>query len=353
MLGMQLGLQSVIGVSRDRQSLKVIGGMNDGATDTLTRALNSVPSVGTVTFNSGGGWVREGHLMAAVISQRGLATHVDGECSSACTLAFLAGKQRTLGPNGRIGFHRVRSIGGTELQQALDITRTQSIYQSAGLPSDFIDKVMATPPDQIWYPTPTELRAANVITAGREWDEARADLTRQLRDSLGTTLKGVRLSDEGLDALLDCEVSDFIKWLNTTDCPYLYDQATTSHAGHREEQRACLDRVGSAAKLREIDFTCTKRYLPNDYSIYSELFTNTFAARFDRHHPFSPSAQRVGACVATRYLTELTRAGCRPMNLEAPTAAGLFTRDCVDKLKPTLERQVPGILRGCEAAAAP
>src|SRR6185437_11203397 len=228
MLGKQLGPQYVIRVSRDRKSLKVMGGMNDGATDTLTRALNSVPSVGTVTFNSGGGWVREGHLKAAVISQRGLATHVDGECSSACTLAFLAGKQRTLGPNGRIGFHRVRSIGGTELQQALDITRTQSIYQSAGLPSDFIDKVMATPPDQIWYPTPTELRAANVITAGREWDEARADLTRQLRDSLGTTLKGVRLSDEGLDALLDCEVSDFIKWLNTTDCPYLYDKATTS-----------------------------------------------------------------------------------------------------------------------------
>jgi catechol 2,3-dioxygenase-like lactoylglutathione lyase family enzyme len=206
---------------------------------------------------------------------------------------------------------------------------------------------------QFQYPTPTELRAANVITAGREWDEARADLTRQLRDSLGTTLTGVRLSDEGLDALLDCEVSDYIKWLNTTDCPYLYDQATTSLAGHREEQRACLNRVGSAAKLREIDFGCTKRYLPNDYSIYSELFTNTFAARFDRHHPFSPSAQRVGACVAGRYLTELTRAGCRPMNLEASTAAGLFATDCVHKLKPTLERRVPGILRGCEAAAAP
>jgi hypothetical protein len=41
------------------------------------------------------------------------------------------------------------------------------------------------------------------------------------------------------------------------------------------------------------------------------------------------------------------------MNLEAPTAAGLFATDCVDKLKPTLERKVPGILRGCEAAAAP
>jgi hypothetical protein len=353
MLGKQAGPRYVIRVSRDRKSLKVIGGMNDGATDTLTRTLNSVPSVATVTFNSGGGWIREGHLMAAVISQRGLATHVDGECSSACTLAFLAGKERTLGPNGRIGFHRVRSIGGSELQKALDITRTQSIYQSAGLPNDFIDKVMATRPDKVWYPTATELRAANVITAGAEWNEARADLTRQFRDSLGTNLKGVRISDEGLDALLDCEVSDYIKWLNTTDCPYLFDKATTSLAGHLEEQRDCLDRVGSAAKLREIDLACTKRYLPNDYSIYSDLFTNKFAARFDRHHPFSPSAQRVGACVATRYLTELTRAGCKPMNLAVSTEAGLFATDCVDKLKPTLERQVPAILRGCEAAAAP
>jgi hypothetical protein len=349
MLGKQRGPRCVIRVSRDHKSITVTGGMNDGATDTLTRTLDSVPSVATVTFNSGGGWVREGRLMAAVISQRGLATHVDGECSSACALAFLGGKERTVGPNGRIGFHRVRSIGESDdLQRALDIDQTQSIYQRAGLPSDFIEKVMATPPDQMWYPTVRELRAANVTTAGTEWNEARAAQTKQLRDSLGTNIKPLRISDDALDAVVNCEVSDYIKWLNTTDCPYRYDKATTSRAGHLEQQAACLERAGSTAKLDEINLVCAKRYLPNDYAIYSDLFTNQFAARFDRYHASSPAARRVGACVAERYITELTRAGCKPMDLEASTEAELFSMECAQKLRPTLDRLLPEVLRGCK-----
>jgi hypothetical protein len=173
LLGQQAGPQFRIRVSHDGESIKVTGGMNDGAAEALTVALDRAPGVKTVIFDSGGGWIREGRLVAAVISGRELGTHVDGHCSSACTLAFLAGKERTLGPAGRLGFHQVRSIGRSELWRFLDIDETKSIYQNAGLPSDFVEKVMATPPAKMWYPTVAELRAAHVITRSTEWDAAR------------------------------------------------------------------------------------------------------------------------------------------------------------------------------------
>ena len=177
LLGKQAGPQYRIRLGLDGESIKVTGGMNDGAADALAAALDRAPGVKTVIFDSPGGWAREGRLVAAVISQRGLRTHVDGECSSACTLAFLAGKERTLGTQGRLGFHQVRSIGRSDLGRLLDIGRTRTTYQSAGLPADFVEKVAATPSEKIWYPTVAELRAAQVITRSDEWNAARADLT--------------------------------------------------------------------------------------------------------------------------------------------------------------------------------
>jgi hypothetical protein len=351
LLGKQAGPRYAVHVSRDGKSLKVTGGMNDGAAEALGRALALAPGVRTVSFNSGGGWIREGRLMATVISERHLATHVDGECSSACTLAFLAGKERTLGSRGRLGFHQVRSIGQTDLARVLDIEQTQEIFRGAGLPSDFIDKVMATPPDKIWYPTQAELLAANVITGRTEWDAARADVTAKLRPSLQTNLKTLRIPDEEFNALLDCEVSEYLKWLNTTDCPYLYDKQTKTLAKHLEEQTACLDKADSTTKLQEIDLACTKRRLSNDWSIYSDVFAKAFARRFDRQHVSSPTAQRVGACAAAQYVAQLSRAGCVPMNLEASTEEALFATDCIDKLKPKWDRQMPAVFRDCRAVA--
>jgi hypothetical protein len=150
-LGKQAGPRYTVRVADDGKSLTVTGGMNDGAAAALTRALDHAPGVRTVSFDSGGGWVREGRLLAGVISQRGLATNVDVECSSACTLAFLAGRERTLGPGALIGFHQVRLVGQSDDARVLDVAQTEAMYRSAGLPTDFLDKVMATPPDQMWY----------------------------------------------------------------------------------------------------------------------------------------------------------------------------------------------------------
>jgi|SRR5450432_414619 hypothetical protein len=178
----------------------------------------------------------------------------------------------------------------------------------------------------------------------------RADLTRRFRADFEANLKALRVGEVEFNDLLDCEVSEYIKWVNTTDCSYLYDKTTKSLEKHLEEQTACLNRVGSATRLGEIDLACSKHYLPNDWSIYSDVFAMSFAKRFDRQRANSPIAQRVGACAGAQYVTQLNQTGCPPMNLEASTKEALFATDCIDKLRPTLDRQMIAILQDCKAA---
>lgn len=188
-LGGQLGPQYTIQVSADGKSVVLKGGINDGAAEALTRALDMAPAVNTVVFSSTGGWVREGNLVANIISQRKLSTYVEGECTSACTIAFLAGSDRAVGPNAHIGFHQFKSVG--ELSgNAGDDAMARAVYERAGVPSQFIARIVATPPEKVWYPTHDELLATNVITRKSAGGEIAAAATRlRTRDAVVAELK--------------------------------------------------------------------------------------------------------------------------------------------------------------------
>src|SRR5262249_7757254 len=152
-------------VRADGKSILLNGGINDGTAESLSKALDRAPSVTTVVLQSTGGWAREGNLIAKVISERGLNTYVELECSSACTIAFLAGKERSADPTARIGFHSFRSIGADANKtssNAIDAAAAQETYRRAGLSSAFIAKVVATSQDKIWYPSHKELLAESV-----------------------------------------------------------------------------------------------------------------------------------------------------------------------------------------------
>jgi hypothetical protein len=53
-----------------------------------------------------GGDVLAAYLMAAVITDFGLDTHVEGDCVSACAFVFLGGRGRTMGDGARLGFYQ-------------------------------------------------------------------------------------------------------------------------------------------------------------------------------------------------------------------------------------------------------
>lgn len=164
-IGSQPGPDVIFQVRADGKSLLFKGGINDGSAEKLQNTLDIAPSITTVVLDSNGGWVREGNMIAKVISDRNLNTYVENECISACTIALLAGKDRAAEPNARIGFHSFKSIGVNDpLGTQADIESAKKVYRLAGLSESFIKRIIDTPSDEIWYLSNDELFAEGVFT---------------------------------------------------------------------------------------------------------------------------------------------------------------------------------------------
>ncbi|HVI89036.1 MAG TPA: hypothetical protein VM659_12075, partial [Dongiaceae bacterium] len=124
--------------------------------------LDATPGVQVVHLNSPGGIAHEGYLLSRLITERHLATYTSVLCASACTEAFLGGSPRYLAKDAKLGFHSAsRSLGGTSWDVVNDALRR--FYKEAGLPDAFIDRALRTPPNDVWFPTNEELRAAHVV----------------------------------------------------------------------------------------------------------------------------------------------------------------------------------------------
>lgn len=163
--GAQPGPGTRLEVVDGGRSIVLSGGINDGSAEQLSKALEIVPSVTTVVLDSDGGWLREGQMLAAVIARRGLNTYVEGRCASACTLAFLAGRERAAAPSAQIGFHASRRVGSTEtVPSPGDTAQLAGLYRLAGLPDSFVREALNTPSDRIWYPSHEVMLAAGVLT---------------------------------------------------------------------------------------------------------------------------------------------------------------------------------------------
>jgi hypothetical protein len=115
---------SVLGPS-DTWHIFADGVIDEGASDRLKKFLidNGVPGDSSLYLNSNGGSLVEGMSLGRVIREHGLFTHIgrtdsdfsaiyDGECYSACSLAFLGGVFRFNNNGSPYGVHRFYSGPG-------------------------------------------------------------------------------------------------------------------------------------------------------------------------------------------------------------------------------------------------
>jgi hypothetical protein len=112
------------------------------------------PALKYLHLDTGGGREREAIEMAAAIRKHGLSTYVGLKCESSGIVVFLAGRERVLRNNARIGLHAWRSIGyrGTEINEL-----QAKILMDAGANTAFAEHAMNTPSNSMWYPSPEEL----------------------------------------------------------------------------------------------------------------------------------------------------------------------------------------------------
>ena len=150
------------------QTLLVFEGTLElGVTKRLAGLLDAHPSIATIRLDSPGGNVFEARGLASQIRARGLDTLVQGECSSACTLVFVGGANRSIATEARLGFHQYR-LDTDQAALAVDIRKEQerdmATFRQAGVAPWFLERLYQSGSQHMWYPTTRDLIDAGVAT---------------------------------------------------------------------------------------------------------------------------------------------------------------------------------------------
>lgn len=203
-----------IELSRDGETIFFAGTITTGSYRALASLLDANPRVKRLDIASMGGLVLAGRLMGSLVGRRKLAVHVEHVCASACTLVLAGSSERSMGPEARIGFHQSYDLvqpakARADAANAADASPrafdasdlgdrfSRSSLANAGVDAAFINRAMATRSDDMWYPDPAELLAANVVGAAAAaprpadpaWALAREAVVKTLPAPLWSTLQ--------------------------------------------------------------------------------------------------------------------------------------------------------------------
>jgi len=144
--------------------------------------------IDTMRLTSDGGYIEAAYEMAAIITDYGLRTEVEGECASACAILFASGTERVMNRGGRIGLHP--SSWGVEAMRSYyedwredsgwkdefafaewvydegqrDANKLITHLLNRGVKADFAVKVISIGINGMWYPTRAEIEEAGLIT---------------------------------------------------------------------------------------------------------------------------------------------------------------------------------------------
>lgn len=172
---------------RDGTELEIAGSMAFGLTDKVSQTLDMNSAVRVIHLNSVGGRVNEARKLRDLIASRGLTTYTASGCSSACTLAFVAGQKRLIARNAALGFHQYSFPGIKGHEFRAEYEKDKQDWLGRGIANAFVNTAFTTPNSQMWRPSHRELFEARMITGYPEGDDV--------------GISGVKLTDlENIDA---------------------------------------------------------------------------------------------------------------------------------------------------------
>jgi len=131
----------------------------------LEAALEDNPGLKLLELNSGGGRIFAARAIARLVTEHRLNTRVHETCASACTLVFIAGEHRLMSPEARLGFHGYRVDGYLksvipEEEEAKD----RAAFLAQGINESFVASVFETSPEDMWFPTRSQLLSAGIVS---------------------------------------------------------------------------------------------------------------------------------------------------------------------------------------------
>jgi len=149
-------------VRLDRDRIIVEGKLAEGSADAFERVLKESRAA-SVTLTSPGGRIAEGKRIAELVRTHHLDTEAEGLCASACTLVLLAGRNRSMDPEARVGFHQTTFAGNGAADDDLQTEEVRTYFQEAGVDGAFVRKAFSTSSAGMWYPTEDEMLSAGFL----------------------------------------------------------------------------------------------------------------------------------------------------------------------------------------------
>ena len=160
--------------------LDLTGTIDPGAADRVAAEVaDHGEYVKTVALNSPGGAVVDALAIGRLIREKGYSTSVAAGalCASSCPLMFAGGRERVASSKAAIGVHQVYAAApvgsitsqlqaaGNAMSDAQALTAKISRYlHEMGIDDEVWLKALETPPSQLTYLSPDELRRLNLAT---------------------------------------------------------------------------------------------------------------------------------------------------------------------------------------------
>jgi hypothetical protein len=136
----------------------------------IKTANDSGRIVSAIRLNSPGGSLLEGAKLADAIRFAKMASVVPkgSTCASACFIAFAAGADKFASYSASIGVHGASDENGKETVGSNAATVAMAkIVKELGVPSDIIGRMVVTPPNQMIWLSPNDLRAMGTTMTGK------------------------------------------------------------------------------------------------------------------------------------------------------------------------------------------
>lgn len=192
-------LRATWGIIPSSKIIQVSGQIKKGDTEKLKTLVNELgfstclrenycPANNTIAFDSPGGSLTEAIKMGKYISSQNFATFVDqgARCESACVFAFLAGftnyegffyPRRYVHARGKLGIHQPyfqladQDYSLDQVQNIVEVVNlginaATDYLLSSGISFRFLQKMYATPPDQMFYLKPADLDKDSIFILG-------------------------------------------------------------------------------------------------------------------------------------------------------------------------------------------
>ncbi len=146
--------------------IAITGSIELGITRNLKTLLAANSDILTAHLTSDGGNIYEARGLAKLFRDNNINTHVNTNCSSACTIAFAGGKLRTMDPDGKFGFHQYRidsAIRTINSDPQGEQNKDKELFKSSGVSPEFVEKMFDAPPNEMWFPTIEELLQSEYV----------------------------------------------------------------------------------------------------------------------------------------------------------------------------------------------